>query len=106
MFQPMLMEYFTYEELKDIKKQVIAQHCSQQQWDCAAEVLKGFSLWSQAEELQKAFKYADHEKTDYGECVCSQTIKAGRYFPPGSSSFTFFRPDLTCLHQTLNTALS
>ncbi|KAF7652985.1 hypothetical protein LDENG_00089100 [Lucifuga dentata] len=73
-FQPMLMQYFTYEELKDIKKQVIAQHCSQQQcsqqqcsqqqWDCAAEVLKGFSLWSQAEELQKAFKYADHEKTD------------------------------------------
>lgn len=65
----MLMEYFTYEELKDIKKQVIAQHCSQQQWDCAAEMLKGFSLWSQAEELQKAFKYADHEKTDYGESV-------------------------------------
>ncbi|XP_034438729.1 F-box/LRR-repeat protein 5 isoform X1 [Hippoglossus hippoglossus] len=64
-FQPMLMEYFTYEELKDIKKQVIAQHCSQHQWDCAAEVLKGFTLWSQAEELQKAFKYADHEKTDY-----------------------------------------
>lgn len=63
----MLMQYFTYEELKDIKKQVIAQHCSQQQWDCAAEVLKGFTLWSQAEELQKAFKYADHEKTDYGE---------------------------------------
>ncbi|XP_062251429.1 F-box/LRR-repeat protein 5 [Platichthys flesus] len=64
-FQPMLMEYFTYEELKDIKKQVIAQHCNQHQWDCAAEVLKGFTLWSQAEELQKAFKYADHEKTDY-----------------------------------------
>ncbi|XP_041861360.1 F-box/LRR-repeat protein 5 [Melanotaenia boesemani] len=64
-FQPMLMQYFTYEELKDIKKQVIAQHCNQQQPDCAAEVLKGFSLWSQAEELQKAFKYADHEKTDY-----------------------------------------
>ncbi|XP_037326097.2 F-box/LRR-repeat protein 5 [Pungitius pungitius] len=64
-FQPMLMQHFTYEELKDIKKQVIAQHCSQNQWDCAAEVLKGFSLWSQAEELQKAFKYADHEKTDY-----------------------------------------
>ncbi|XP_068599473.1 F-box/LRR-repeat protein 5 [Brachionichthys hirsutus] len=64
-FQPMLMQYFSYEELKDIKKQVIAQHCSQQQWDCASVVLKGFSLWSQAEELQKAFKYADHEKTDY-----------------------------------------
>lgn len=69
MFQPMLMQYFTYEELKDIKKQVIAQHCSQQHLDCAAEVLKGFSLWSQAEELQKAFKYADHEKTDYGEYI-------------------------------------
>ncbi|XP_028300737.1 F-box/LRR-repeat protein 5-like [Gouania willdenowi] len=64
-FQPMLMQYFTYEELKDIKKQVIAQHCSQQQWDCATEVLKGFTLWSQAEKLQKAFKYADHEKSDY-----------------------------------------
>ncbi|XP_034036440.1 F-box/LRR-repeat protein 5 [Thalassophryne amazonica] len=64
-FQPMLMQYFTYDELKDIKKQVIAQHCSQPQWDCAAEVLKGFSLWSQAAQLQKAFKYADHEKTDY-----------------------------------------
>ncbi|XP_010870445.1 F-box/LRR-repeat protein 5 [Esox lucius] len=63
-FQPMLMQYFTYEELKDIKKQVIAQHCSQQPWDCAAEVLKGLSLWSQAEELHKAFKYADHEKTE------------------------------------------
>lgn len=64
-FQPMLMQYFSYEELKDIKKQVIAQHCNQQQLDSAAEVLKGFSLWSQAEVLQKAFKYADHEKTDY-----------------------------------------
>ncbi|KAK5870424.1 hypothetical protein PBY51_025058 [Eleginops maclovinus] len=63
-FQPMLMQYFTYEELKDIKKQVIAQHCSQHQGR-AADLLKGFSLWSQAEELQKAFKYADHEKSDY-----------------------------------------
>ncbi|XP_031431028.1 F-box/LRR-repeat protein 5 isoform X2 [Clupea harengus] len=62
-FQPMLMEYFTYEELKDIKKQVIAQHCRQQRWDCAAEVLKGFSLLNQAEELHKVFKYSDHEKT-------------------------------------------
>lgn len=63
----MLMQYFTYEELKDIKKQVIAQHRNQQQGGCAVEVLKGFSLWSHAEELQKAFKYADHEKTDYGQ---------------------------------------
>ncbi|KAI5096100.1 F-box/LRR-repeat protein 5 [Silurus meridionalis] len=66
-FQPMLMEYFTYEELKAIKRQVIAQHCSQQRWDAAAEVLKGLNLWSQAEELHKVFKYSDHEKTE-DEC--------------------------------------
>ncbi|XP_027001045.1 F-box/LRR-repeat protein 5 [Tachysurus fulvidraco] len=66
-FQPMLMKYFTYEELKAIKRQVIAQHCSKQQWDTAAEVLKGLNLWSRAEELHKAFKYSDHEKTE-DEC--------------------------------------
>uniref|UniRef100_A0A8C5C005 F-box/LRR-repeat protein 5 n=1 Tax=Gadus morhua TaxID=8049 RepID=A0A8C5C005_GADMO len=65
-FQPMLMQYFSYEELKDIKKQVMAEHRRQQQRECAAEVLKGRSLWSQAEELHKAFKYADHEKTHGG----------------------------------------
>ncbi|XP_062871710.1 F-box/LRR-repeat protein 5 [Trichomycterus rosablanca] len=63
-FQPMLMEYFTYEELKAIKRQVIAQHCSQQHFGTAAEVLKGLNLWSQAEELHKVFKYSDHEKTE------------------------------------------
>uniref|UniRef100_A0A672I3M8 F-box/LRR-repeat protein 5 n=1 Tax=Salarias fasciatus TaxID=181472 RepID=A0A672I3M8_SALFA len=74
-FQPMLMQYFTYEELKDIKKQVIAQHCTQQQqqWSCATEMLKGLSLWSQAEELHKAFKYADHEKTDYERIVSNSS---------------------------------
>ncbi|XP_056271258.1 F-box/LRR-repeat protein 5 isoform X2 [Pseudoliparis swirei] len=61
-FQPMLMQYFSYEELKDIKKQVVAQHSSQQH-RAAAQLLKGLSLWSQAEELHKALKYADHEKT-------------------------------------------
>ncbi|KAJ6659384.1 hypothetical protein lerEdw1_019116 [Lerista edwardsae] len=61
-FQPMLMEYFTYEELKDIKKKVIAQHCTQK--ETAAEILKGLSLWNQAEELQKAFKYSVDEKID------------------------------------------
>ncbi|XP_015268411.1 PREDICTED: F-box/LRR-repeat protein 5 isoform X2 [Gekko japonicus] len=61
-FQPMLMEYFTYEELKDIKKKVIAQHCSQK--ETAAEILRGLSLWNQAEELQKAFKYSVDEKSD------------------------------------------
>ena len=71
-FQPMLMQYFSYEELKDLKKQVIAQHCSRHR---AADRLKGFSLWSQAEELQKAFKYADHEKTHYGPSTHSLTFK-------------------------------
>nr|XP_061790747.1 F-box/LRR-repeat protein 5-like [Nerophis lumbriciformis] len=64
-FQPMLMQHFSYEELKAIKKQVIAQHRCQRPWERAADVLKGFGLWSRAEELQKAFKYADHEKSDY-----------------------------------------
>lgn len=60
----MLMEYFTYEELKDIKKKVIAQHCSQKD---TAELLKGLSLWNQAEERQKFFKYSVDEKSDKGE---------------------------------------
>ncbi|KAE8629190.1 hypothetical protein XENTR_v10000390 [Xenopus tropicalis] len=60
-FQPMLMEYFTYDELKDIKKKVIAQHCSQKD---TAELLRGFSLWNKAEELQKVFKYSVDEKIE------------------------------------------
>lgn len=59
----MLMEYFTYEELKDIKKKVIAQHCSQKD---TAELLRGLSLWNQAEERQKFFKYSVDEKSDKG----------------------------------------
>uniref|UniRef100_A0A8C1XHI5 F-box and leucine-rich repeat protein 5 n=1 Tax=Cyprinus carpio TaxID=7962 RepID=A0A8C1XHI5_CYPCA len=58
-YQPMLMEYFTYEELKAIKRQVMLQH-----WSSAADLLKGLNLWSHAEELHKAFKYSDHEKTE------------------------------------------
>lgn len=61
----MLMEYFTYEELKDIKKKVIAQHCSQKQ--TSTEIRRGDNLCNQAEELQKAFKYSVDEKTDQGE---------------------------------------
>lgn len=68
----MLMEYFTYEELKDIKKKVIAQHCTQK--ETAVEILKGLSLWNQAEELQKVFKYAVDEKVDKGEMFCLKTI--------------------------------
>ncbi|XP_041035589.1 F-box/LRR-repeat protein 5 isoform X2 [Carcharodon carcharias] len=54
-FQPLLMEYFTYEELKDIKVKVIAQHCTHGHVD-TVEVLKELQLWSQTEELQKADK--------------------------------------------------
>lgn len=68
----MLMEYFTYEELKDIKKKVIAQHCTQK--ETAAEILKGLSLWNQAEELQKAFKYSVDEKIDKGETFWLKTV--------------------------------
>ncbi|XP_077464409.1 F-box/LRR-repeat protein 5 isoform X2 [Stigmatopora argus] len=60
-FQPMLMQHFSYEELKAIKKQVMAQHHSRRPWD----VLKGFGLWSRADQLQRAFKYADHEKSGH-----------------------------------------
>ncbi|KAI1888735.1 hypothetical protein AGOR_G00171790 [Albula goreensis] len=73
-FQPMLMEYFTYEELKDIKKTVMAQHCRRpggdgvgdcrcQRGDSGAEVLKDLSFWSQ-EGLHRAYKYSVHEKAD------------------------------------------
>ncbi|TSL61159.1 F-box/LRR-repeat protein 5 [Bagarius yarrelli] len=95
-FQPMLMEYFTYEELKAIKRQVIAQHCSQQQWDTAAEVLKGLNLWSQAEELHKAFKYSDHEKT---EDECDTRVRAHISALPQEVMVRLFRylgPDDLC----------
>ncbi|XP_039607447.1 F-box/LRR-repeat protein 5 [Polypterus senegalus] len=64
-FQPMLMEYFTYEELKDIRKKVIAQHSSHKCWD-AVGWLKGLNIWSQTEELEKAFKHCLDEKIDEG----------------------------------------
>nr|DBA29302.1 TPA: hypothetical protein GDO54_009540 [Pyxicephalus adspersus] len=63
-FQPMLMEYFTYDELKDIKKMVIAQHCSQKD---PSDLLRGLSLWSEAEELQKVLKYSVDEKAEEGK---------------------------------------
>ncbi|XP_059396329.1 F-box/LRR-repeat protein 5-like [Carassius carassius] len=60
-YQPMLMEYFSYEELKAIKRQVMLQHCSNRS---AADLLKDLNLWSHAQELHKAFKYSDHEKSE------------------------------------------
>ncbi|KAG2465989.1 FBXL5 protein, partial [Polypterus senegalus] len=64
--EPMLMEYFTYEELKDIRKKVIAQHSSHKCWD-AVGWLKGLNIWSQTEELEKAFKHCLDEKIDEGD---------------------------------------
>ncbi|MBN3276089.1 FBXL5 protein, partial [Polyodon spathula] len=79
-FQPMLMEYFTYEELKDIKKVVIAQHSSQRSWD-TMELLKGLSLWNQAEELHKVFKYSADEKVDEGFEKDTQSVHVS-HLPP------------------------
>nr|XP_023679559.1 F-box/LRR-repeat protein 5 isoform X1 [Paramormyrops kingsleyae] len=59
-FQPMLMQYFTYEELKAIKQQVMAEHRDRR----GSAPLKVLDLWSQAQELQRAFKYSVHEKWD------------------------------------------
>lgn len=59
----MLMQYFTYEELKAIKQQVMAEHRDRR----ASAPLKVLDLWSQAQELQRAFKYSVHEKWDEGE---------------------------------------
>ncbi|GAB1289625.1 F-box/LRR-repeat protein 5 [Apodemus speciosus] len=76
-FQPMLMEYFTYEELKDIKKKVIAQHCSQKD---TAELLRGLSLWNQAEERQKALKYSVDEKSDTEAEVSEHSTELGDWY--------------------------
>ncbi|TRY59367.1 hypothetical protein DNTS_013988, partial [Danionella cerebrum] len=57
------VKYFSYEELKAIKRQVMLQHCSE-----GSEVLKSLSLWSHAEELQRAFKYTQHQKSTGREC--------------------------------------
>ncbi|XP_067880465.1 F-box/LRR-repeat protein 5 isoform X2 [Heterodontus francisci] len=54
-FQPLLMEYFTYEELKDIKMKVIARHCTHSHVD-SVQGLKELHVWSQAEELKKLSK--------------------------------------------------
>ncbi|XP_067833814.1 F-box/LRR-repeat protein 5, partial [Heptranchias perlo] len=64
-FQPLLMEYFTYEELKDIKMKVIARHCTQGRVD-TVEVLKELHLWNQAEEFQKPPKNAPGKRAAKG----------------------------------------
>ncbi|XP_037685353.1 F-box/LRR-repeat protein 5 isoform X1 [Choloepus didactylus] len=93
-FQPMLMEYFTYEELKDIKKKVIAQHCSHKD---TAELLRGLSLWNQAEERQKFFKYSVDEKSEKETEVSEQSTSI-THLPPEVmlSIFSYLNPQELC----------
>ncbi|XP_075400628.1 F-box/LRR-repeat protein 5 [Tenrec ecaudatus] len=93
-FQPMLMEYFTYEELKDIKKKVIAQHCSHKD---TAELLRGLSLWNHAEERQKVFKYSVEEKADKEAEVLGRATSIS-HLPPEVmlAVFSFLSPRELC----------
>ncbi|XP_029446572.1 F-box/LRR-repeat protein 5 isoform X1 [Rhinatrema bivittatum] len=103
-FQPMLMEYFTYDELKDIKKKVIAQHCSHKD---TAELLKGLSLWNHAEELQKVYKYSVDEKADKEIEVTSNTTYIS-HLPPEVmlKIFTYLNPQDLCRCSQVNTKWS
>ncbi|XP_072191453.1 F-box/LRR-repeat protein 5 [Excalfactoria chinensis] len=102
-FQPMLMEYFTYEELKDIKKKVIAQHCSQKE---AAE-FRGLSKWNQAEELQKVFKYSVDEKTDQEAEVTGHTTNITNLPPEVMVTiFSYLNPQELCQCSQVSTEWS
>nr|BAE42662.1 unnamed protein product [Mus musculus] len=103
-FQPMLMEYFTYEELKDIKKKVIAQHCSQKD---TAELLRGLSLWNQAEERQKVLKYSVDEKADT-EAEVSEHSTGITHLPPEVmlSIFSYLNPQELCRCSQVSTKWS
>ncbi|KFP89607.1 F-box/LRR-repeat protein 5, partial [Apaloderma vittatum] len=102
-FQPMLMEYFTYEELKDIKKKVIAQHCSQKE---AAE-FRGLSKWNQAEELQKVFKYSVDEKTDQETEVTGHTTNITNLPPEVMLTiFSYLNPQELCQCSQVSTEWS
>lgn len=103
-FQPMLMEYFTYDELKDIKKKVIAQHCSSKG---TAELVKNLSLWNQAEELQKVFKYSVDEKTDEETEVKSNAASINQLPPEVMVTvFSYLSPRDLCRCSQVNTKWS
>ncbi|XP_068133766.1 F-box/LRR-repeat protein 5 isoform X2 [Hyperolius riggenbachi] len=99
-FQPMLMEYFTYDELKDIKKMVIAQHCSQKD---PAELLRGLSLWNEAEELQKVLKYSVDEKAGE-ETVAQPSSISISNLPPEVmlNIFSYLNPQELCRCSQVN----
>lgn len=61
-FQPMLMEYFTYEELKDIKE----SDCTALLSEGYCRTHRGLSLWNQAEG-GRSFKYSVDESQIKGE---------------------------------------
>ncbi|CAH2299844.1 F-box LRR-repeat 5 [Pelobates cultripes] len=100
-FQPMLMEYFTYDELKDIKKKVIAQHCSQKD---TAERIRGLSIWNQAEELQKVFKYSVDEKAEQETKIQPSTTSIS-HLPPEVmlNIFSYLNPQELCRCIQVNT---
>ncbi|KAM6132870.1 LOW QUALITY PROTEIN: F-box/LRR-repeat protein 5 [Pterocles gutturalis] len=102
-FQPMLMEYFTYEELKDIKKKVIAQHCSQKE----AVEFRGLSKWNQAEELQKVFKYSVDEKADQEAEVTGHTTNITNLPPEVMLTiFSYLNPQELCQCSQVSTEWS
>lgn len=99
-FQPMLMEYFTYDELKDIKKMVIAQHCSQKD---PSELLRGLSLWNEAEELQKVLKYSVDEKAEEEITAKPSTVSIS-HLPPEVmlNIFSYLNPQELCRCSQVN----
>ncbi|XP_073503391.1 F-box/LRR-repeat protein 5 [Phyllobates terribilis] len=99
-FQPMLMEYFTYDELKDIKKMVIAQHCSQKD---PTELLRGLSLWNEAEELQKVLKYSVDEKSEE-EPAAQPSATSVCHLPPEVmlKIFSYLNPQELCRCSQVN----
>lgn len=99
-FQPMLMEYFTYDELKDIKKMVIAQHCSQKD---PAELLRGLSLWNEAEELHKVLKYSVDEKSEE-EPAAQPSATSICHLPPEVmlKIFSYLNPQELCRCSQVN----
>uniref|UniRef100_A0A452HQI4 F-box/LRR-repeat protein 5 n=1 Tax=Gopherus agassizii TaxID=38772 RepID=A0A452HQI4_9SAUR len=96
-FQPMLMEYFTYEELKDIKKKVIDQHCSQKE---AAELVRGLSLWNH-------LKSSVDEKTDQETEVTGHTTNI-THLPPEVmlTIFSYLNPQELCRCSQVSTKWS
>ncbi|KAM9328865.1 F-box/LRR-repeat protein 5 isoform 2-T2 [Gastrophryne carolinensis] len=99
-FQPMLMEYFTYDELKDIKKMVIAQHCTQKD---PAELLKGLSLWNEMEELQKVLKYSVDEKNPEPDAAQLSAVSIS-HLPPEVmlNIFSYLNPQELCRCSQVN----